>query len=137
MPEKPERTLDDMIVHLDNPHQDAAEARALAILEQAELNEAVRVVESLQEEVRTMHVSNRFKRDVKPSESPYAAMKGELLNPMYKNLTEDEYKRRSLLDKLEVIKSNIHKQVRNVHEVVLEIEATKMDDPSPPDNPLA
>ncbi|OGG79789.1 hypothetical protein A3A39_04625 [Candidatus Kaiserbacteria bacterium RIFCSPLOWO2_01_FULL_54_13] len=139
MAESGERKLKDIIQRPANPKLDAAEARAAQIVERAQLNEAIRVIEELEEEVVTMKISERFKRDKVPSESPYIRGKtpegkpthplvgGNPMSRAFIGLTEDQYKQQSLLRVLQDIKTKITVAVSELNAVVVDIEATKSD----------
>jgi len=104
----------------------AAEARAGSLIERAKLNEAIRVVEELEAEVANMTIPARFSRTKKPSQSQYN-LKGNATTPSFSDLTEAEYKRKTLLIALESIKENIDKAISGIKIVTLDIEATKQE----------
>ena len=112
-------------VRLGGAALDAAEKRASEVGERAFLNEAIKIISELEHEVRTMHIANRFSRIKKPSESGYAP---KPLNLLWKDLTEDEYKRKQLLVDLEHLKQQILSATTGLKMVVMDIEATKTDD---------
>lgn len=103
----------------------AVENKASSLIEKAKLNEAIKIIEGLEEEVRTMKISDRFSRTAKPSESVYAKKQG--FNPSLKNLTEDQYKRETLIMALNDIKKNIFSAINGIEYVIPDIEATKQD----------
>lgn len=129
MPEGSDRKLKDILGRPENQNLDAAEKRAKEIVDRAQLNEAIKIIEELETEVSTMHISNRFKRDAKPSESIMAGT--QIMNVGFKGLTENEYKRQTLLYNLRLIKDRITSSVQELHNAVLDIEATKIDDKPP------
>jgi hypothetical protein len=103
----------------------AAESRAKELAKQAHFNEAVRVITELEQEVAAMHISNRFST----TKTPNFDMMVGIPNPNMKNLTEAEFKRRTLLNDLQALKSKIALIAANVEDIVMDIEATKIDDP--------
>ncbi len=114
------------VLRVDNPAQLAAEARAKLLIEQAQLNEAIRVVTDLISEVQKMPISARFRRDRRPSESPYAGSANPL-NPLLRGLDEAEFKRQTLLARLASLGGSITLAVGQLEGLVLDIEATKTD----------
>ncbi|MFA6177450.1 MAG: hypothetical protein WC694_00970 [Candidatus Paceibacterota bacterium] len=104
-----------------------AEARASSLIERARLNEAIRVIEDLEAEVRDMKISDRFSRTAKPSESVYSSLGGGMNAALLKGLTEDEYKRQVLLINLRSIRESIDSTIGGMERVILDIEATKQE----------
>ncbi len=101
----------------------AAEDRADSLVEQARLNEAISVVEELENEVAGMTISPRFSRTKKPSESVYNR---GISNLNLTDLTEDEYKRATLLMSLKSLKNKINSTIiSGLKNIVLDIERTK------------
>ena len=49
------------------------------------------------------------------------------MNPSLRGLTEDEHKRRTLLMALGNIKKNIINEISSLHQIVMDIEATKTE----------
>ena len=99
-----------------------AKAKANAIIEKAKLNEAIRVIQRLEAEVKVMTISPRFSQTKRPSDSVYNI---DAMNPNLVELTEAEYKRATLLMALEQIKNKILSSVGDLEIMVLDIEATK------------
>ena|SRR3989338_6391355 len=122
-----ERKLSDILVRPENPALDAAEVRSAKIVERAQLNEAIRVIEELEDEVVHMTIANRFSRNAKPSENPNTGYLKANMSPVLQGLTEDEYKRQTLLIKLQNIKTAITVEIDHLREVIMDIEATKTD----------
>src|SRR3989344_4281562 len=75
-------------------------AKAEETIERAQLNEAIRIIEELEDEVEKIVIPKRYSREKIVSESPYS-MPG--LVQQLKGLTEDEYKRAQLLKDLSSI----------------------------------
>ena len=100
-----------------------AEARAKSLIEKARFNEAIKVIEELEKEVTEMAMSPRFSRTAKPSESVY--QKGGSLDFTLKDLTEDAYKRQTLMMSLGKIKDEIATCIGQIELAVMDIEATK------------
>ena len=121
------RKLSEILVRLENPAYDAAEARSAEIVERAQLNEAIKVIEELEGVVAHMAIAKRFSGTLKPSENPNNANLRRRMNPSLRGLTEDEHKRRTLLMALGNIKKNIINEISSLHQIVMDIEATKTE----------
>lgn len=109
----------------------AAEARAKDLTEKAFANEAIRIITALEDEVKTMHISNRFSAVKEPNGDMISG--GSLIKDVYeimtgRTLTEAEHKRQTILNNLKRIKQAIISNVHDLREVVMEIEASKIDD---------
>ncbi len=102
----------------------AAKLRAEELAERAKLNEAIRIIEELEKEVAGMPIAKRFSREKKPTESPLFS---GAPNPILVSLTEDEYKRATLLKALEGIKEQLLGTITRIHDVVMDIETTKTE----------
>lgn len=107
-----------------HPAFEAAQARAKDIIERASLNEAIRIIQGLRDEVSKMKIADRFNPDKKPSESEYIV---QGMNPSWKDLNEPEFKRQSLLHDLEMIETEIASSIGRLNAIVMDIEATKLD----------
>ena len=124
--EQKPRGLKDILIRPENPGFDAAEQKARETVDRAQLNEAIRVIDQLIEEVRSMPIASRYKLDKRPSESLLAA-NAPSLNPILKDLNEPEFKRQTLLNNLERIKTDTVRAISQLGHVVLDIEATKTE----------
>ncbi|OGI65281.1 hypothetical protein A3A95_03465 [Candidatus Nomurabacteria bacterium RIFCSPLOWO2_01_FULL_39_18] len=102
-----------------------AKGRAKELIDEARLNQAIKVIERLEEEVASMVMPERFSRTKKPSESVYRS--GRVMGAGFHDLTEDEYKRQQLLVNLIQVKSSILEAVEGLETIVLDIEATKQE----------
>jgi hypothetical protein len=102
----------------------AAEERGDSVVEQARFNEAIRVIEGLEAEVLAMEMPARFSRTKKPSESLFNT---GVSSEEFVDLSEDEYKRKTLLLELRKLKSQIAHAVGQLKGVVMDIEATKQE----------
>jgi hypothetical protein len=113
-------------LQVDNPSLRAAEARARELVERASLNEAIRVIDELEQEVASMSIASRFRRDKIPSESPYWRASG-FPNPVLRGLNEAEHKRTVLLLILAGLKNKMTNIVGEIEDMVINIEATKTE----------
>jgi hypothetical protein len=93
------------------------------VVEHANLNEAIRIIEKLEKEVGEMVMPVRFSREKVVSSSPYSIN----TNPELKGLTEDEYKRQQLLMNLISLKHSILINISGLKDLVSDIEATKLE----------
>jgi hypothetical protein len=121
----------DKFPHILEPtHKEYVEAKARAkeLGERAHFSEAMAIVKSLEDEVVDMHISNRFSATKKPN-LDYKG--GGVLVPSITGLTEAEFKRKSLLMELQTLKNKIGTLASDVAAVVMDIEATKIDDVNP------
>jgi hypothetical protein len=112
------------VVRVDDPGQLQAEARAVALVERAQLNEAINVVQSLMDEVRTMTISSRFNPALQPNKSYFVTTP---LSHMFRGLNEPEYKRQTILMALNRIINEITSTVSKLDAIVMDIEATKAE----------
>jgi hypothetical protein len=108
----------------EHPELKAAVARAESVVEQASLNEAIKRIDDLLQEVDEMPVAERFSRTRKMEENKNRGVK---LLPQYENMTEEQLKRQQLRIALISVRSGILTQVQKLKDVVLDIEATKKD----------
>jgi hypothetical protein len=102
----------------------AAENRAKNLVEKAANSEAIRIVDELMQEVKSMHISNRFS----PTKEPRLSNLTGPPNLMLVGLSEAKYKRQTLLIELEKIKDNLISSIAQIENTVMDIEATKIDD---------
>lgn len=110
-------------LHSDDSEIHNMTARADEVVERAQLNEALRIINGLEEEVASMVIAERFSRTKKPSEGAYGKFAGS--RPDFHNATEEEYKRAQLLLNLRQLKDAILHNIAQLKRVVLDIEATK------------
>lgn len=110
-------------LHSDDSEIHKMNARAEEIVERAQLNEALRIIDGLEEEVVSMSIAERFSRTKKPSEGVYGKFAGT--HPDFSDATEEQYKRSQLLLDLRKIKGEILHNIAQLKRVVLDIEATK------------
>lgn len=108
----------------DNPALDRAYKRAEREKEMY-LDPVVSYFTRLEEEVREMPIAKRFRRDKTP-EHAYS-VGGGVLNPTLTELSEEEFKRASLLDSIQQIKAQAVLLAGTVEGIILDIEATKID----------
>lgn len=103
-----------------------AEAKADSLIEKARLNEAIKIVEQVEIEVRDMKISSRFSRTAKPSESGYKLNNNPIISSL-RDLAEDEYKRQTILMNLTSVKDDINHAIMKIKNTILDIEATKQE----------
>ena len=132
-PEGGKRLLSTII---ETPGAIEAKSNVAELLARASLGpaEAQAEIEKLETVVNSLTMPSRFSRVKKPAESPFAA---KALNPALANLTEDEYKRQTLLINLRSIKNefpavsyknNFFLLLGRLEALALEIEMTKIQD---------
>ena len=98
--------------------------KAEQVVEQANLNEAIRIIERLEVEVGEMTMPARFSREKIVSNSPYHSINPA---PGFEGVTEVEYKRQQLLVNLAAIKLGILTNISSLKGIVSDIEATKLE----------
>ncbi len=112
-------------LRVEDPKILAAEARARSVVEAAKLNEAVHIIDGLIAEVQTMTIAKRFCENKKPSESMSA--QAYPVHPLFKDLGEGEFKRKSIIADLEQARLVIFHQIDTLQTIVMDIEATKTE----------
>lgn len=110
----------------DNPALKASLERANNLTEKAYFSQALEVINGLIEEVQKMKLADRFKADVKPSDSPYYGATG-VVNPIFRNMNEPEHKRQQLLIDLITLRNNLATFTGKLHDVIMDIETSKLD----------
>src|SRR5689334_19519937 len=107
-----------------NPHFREAKDLAAKTVERAQLNEAIRVINELIEQVDSMPIAERFSRTRKIKENINRGIK---LLDQYEEMTEVDYKRSQLKRNLTTIREEIAKSISELDSIVMDMEAAKLD----------
>jgi hypothetical protein len=102
-----------------------ATIKADSIVERARLSEALKIIDELEQEASTMRLAERFSktRTLRQNQA------GETSNiqERFLDMTEAEYRRWITLHELAQLKQTILNKVSELHNLVLDMEATKQD----------
>ncbi len=108
-----------------NPELDAALTRVAAESKKY-LDPVVDYFAPLEEEIRTMPIASRFRRDQAPNHI-FAPGGEEGVLPHLKGLSEAEYKRAQLAVDLSLLRSQALAVIGGIQALVMDIEATKTE----------
>lgn len=116
-----------------NPLQEQAEKRRDTLVEQAKLNEAIKVIDSLLSEVNSMNIPiEKFSPDKKAFNEAFKQItNNNQLNPLYTDFNEQDYKKNQLQLDLEDLKRTILLTITKMGDIVMDMEATKIENFSP------
>ena len=84
-------------------------------------------VDSLIEEVATMPIAQRFRRDKTPHHQDINTLGASVVHPLYKDLPESEFKRVQLENDLKAIRTQLIILSSRLSATVMDMEATKLD----------
>ena len=106
-----------------NPAYDAARIRQEAE-KQKYLAPVIEYFAKLEEEIATMPIAQRFRRDRKPE---LGSGVGTCYSPQVADLNEADFKRTQLLSDLQRTRSEAMNLIGSVEAIVMDMEATKLD----------
>lgn len=107
------------------PTLKAARARAQELAKAFQFNEVIKMLDSLIKEVKTMPIASRFSPD-RPIFSTWGGPPKDI-NPMLVGMSERDHKRWQLEHDLGELKNKVLNLASGFEDVVLDIEATKID----------
>lgn len=105
------------------PEFKASLARADELMAACHFNEAIRVIDTLIKEAEDMKIASRFRADL--------LMKDKVLihdlHPDLQEMNEAEFKRAQLLRDLQKVRTAILDTIGQLHNIVLDMDATKIE----------
>lgn len=110
---------------LEDPLLGLAKERAKDLVERAQLNEAVRVVDELLAEVATMKIAKRH--SLEKGAYIEGTHEASSLAPQFRGLTGNEHKRKQLEMALRQVRDRIGSSAADLEIIVLDIESSKME----------
>lgn len=103
---------------------EAADKKAKLLVEEAGLNKAVRLIETLKKEIEAMVLPARFSKTKMVSENSF--FKAEFRHDLG-NLNEADFKQQQLLADAKGLQTKIFNAIGDLRSLIMDIEATKQE----------
>ena len=105
----------------------AALERARLLVERGHLSEVLTILDELEAEANGMPIASRFSDTEKVFGGDGSRALTNGVRPDWIDLTEAEYKRRSLLMAITQLRNHVTDAIQKLRDIVIDIEATKTE----------